>query len=106
MSVMEEEIFEASEGRYETFRGTVQFLKKKAAENNTIVTHAQIAGKLNISLDEFNTCYISDKAPPELFPLLRSQYPNLIGKITMEVFWFTQEIEAPETPMPWEDEEE
>lgn len=99
-------IYEASEGRYETFRGTVQFLKKKAAENNTIVTHAQIAGKLNIPLEQFNACYISDEAPPELFPLLRSLYPDLIGKIMLEVFWATQEIEAPETPMPWEDEEE
>ncbi len=106
MSVMEEEIFEASEGRYETFRGTVQFLKKKAAENNTIVTHAQIAGKLNISLDEFNTCYISDEADAELFPLLRSQYPDLIGNRRIINVWFTAEIDVPDPPGPWDFDEE
>lgn len=97
---------EESEGRKETFRGTIQFLKKRAAENNLIVTHAQIAGKLDIPLEQFNACYISDEAPAELFPLLRSQYPDLIGNIMLEVIWFTHVIDPPDTPDPWESDEE
>lgn len=103
---MAEGIYEASEGQRETFRGTVQFLKKKAAENNTIVTHVQIAGKLNISLEAFNTCYISDEADAELFPLLRSQYPDLMGNRRIIHIWFTEEIEVPDPTGPWDLDEE
>lgn len=99
-------IEKAAEGQEETFRGTIQFLKKRAVESNVIVTHAQIAGKLNISLDEFNTCYISDEADAELFPLLRSQYPDLIGNRQIIHVWFTEEIEVPDPPGPWDLDEE
>lgn len=103
---MAEEIFEASEGRYETFRGTIQLLKRKAAEKNVIVTHAQIAGKLNILLEQFNACYISDKADPELFPLLRSQYQDIMGNSKVILEWFTEEIEVPDPSGPWDLDEE
>ncbi|WP_142687317.1 hypothetical protein [Chitinophaga polysaccharea] len=93
---MEEELMEESSGQKETFRGTVQQLKKKAAESNVIVTHAQIAGKLNIPLEQFNACYISDEAPPELFPLLRSQYSDIIGNLRVIHIWFTETIELPD----------
>lgn len=102
---MEDEDYEESSTQRETFRGTIQFLKDKAKEKGAIVTHAQIADRLNLSVEEFNTYYVSDEAPAELFPLLRSQYVDLIGNVMVESISFTVIHDAPDPPDPFADEE-
>lgn len=103
---MEDEDYEESYTRKETFRGTIRYLKEKAKENGIIVTHAQIADRLNLSVEEFNTYYVSDEAPVELFPLIRSQYVDLIGNVMVEAISFTviHDVPDPEPP-PFPDAE-
>ncbi|MGF6929599.1 hypothetical protein QFZ48_005099 [Chitinophaga sp. W2I13] len=98
--MMEDECYEESSSRKETFRGTIQFLKKKANEKGAIVTHSQIADRLNLSVEQFNAYYVSDEAPEELFPLLRSQYPDFIGNVTVEIISFTTIHYPPDPPTP------
>ncbi|WP_436486560.1 hypothetical protein [Chitinophaga sp. ARDCPP14] len=100
--MMAEEDYEDEESctRKETFRGTIRALKQRAKDNSIIVTHSQIADRLNLSVEQFNAYYVSDEAPEELFPLLRSQYPDFIGNVTVEIISFTTIHYPPDPPTP------
>lgn len=103
--MMGDEDYKESYTQKETFRGTIRYLKEKAKEKGAVVPHAQIADRLNLSVEQFNTYYVSDEAPVELFPLLRSQYVDLIGNVMVEAISFTVTHDAPDPPDPFSDEE-
>lgn len=98
--MMEDEDYEESYTRKETFRGTIRYLKEKAKEKGAIVTHAQIADRLNLSVEQFNTYYVSDEVPTELFTLLRSQYVDLIGNVRVQRIIITEIVYPPDPETP------
>jgi hypothetical protein len=104
--MMEDEHEEESCTRKETFRGTIQALKQRAKEKGAIVTHAQIADRLNLSVEQLNAYYVGDEVPAELFPLLRSQYADLIGNLMVVSISFSRIIYPPDPPDPFSDEEQ
>jgi len=86
--------------QWETFEGTITVLKKRAAAGGVTLTNGQIAEKLNITMAQFNAYYESDRAPGELFALLRQQYREYMGNTIIEKVQFSETVyvEDPEPP--------
>lgn len=90
---------------YESFPGTIDFLKENASKSNIVLTDIDIAKKINITEEQFRNYYDSGRARSEIFTLLKSQYKDFLpGNIEIIAYEFEVELEAPDTPDPMEDE--
>ncbi len=68
----------------ESFAPTIDELKRNANFSNIIITDADIATKLKISLGEFAGYYENDNAPAEIFTLLRENYGEFMKRTFMK----------------------
>ena len=90
---------------YESFLGTINFLKDNASKSNIVLSDIDIANKINITAEQFRSYYTSGRAPSEIFTLLKSQYKDFLpAGIEIIAYEFEVELEAPDTPDPMEDE--
>ncbi|MBO9730286.1 MAG: hypothetical protein J7623_16720 [Chitinophaga sp.] len=86
----------------ESFRFTIDDLKRKAALENIQLTNNDICNVVAISEADFDNFYEKDSAPEDIFSRLRKYYGPFM---TMRFYNISIEIEI-EDPFDTEDEEE
>lgn len=80
----------------EVFPATIDRLKERAQDAGRDLTDQEIADSIGISLEVFNHYYLKDKAPEDIFPLLRQKYKELIGTLRIETYILFLEEDEPE----------
>jgi hypothetical protein len=85
----------------EVFPATIDRLIERAQDAGVPLTHASIAADLGVPLDTFEFYFKKDKAPAELFDLMRKTFKQFIGTLYIERVIMTDEFDEGE-----EDEEE
>jgi hypothetical protein len=75
----------------EVFPATIDRLKERSHDAGKELTDQEIADSIEITLEVFNHYYKKDKAPADIFPLLRKQYKDLIGGLRIEMEILTVE---------------
>ncbi|MVT08285.1 hypothetical protein [Chitinophaga tropicalis] len=75
----------------EVFPATIDRLKERAHDAGVTLTDVAIAGELGISEQTFEFYYQKDKAPAEIFHLMREKYKKFIGTLYIERMIFTDE---------------
>lgn len=86
----------------EVFPATIDRLIERAQDAGVTLTEAAIAAELGIPMEAFNMYYQKDKAPSEVFDLMRKTYKQFIGKLYIERVVLTDEVDEPDP----DDEEE
>ena len=80
----------------EVFPATIDRLIERAQDAGVILTDTGIAAELGIPMETFNMYYQKDKAPAEVFDLMRKTYKQFIGKLYIERVVLTDEFDEPD----------
>jgi len=86
---------------YESFVGTISLLIENALKQNIVLKPKDIAYGLKITDAQFDIYMQSDRAPKEIFALLRSAYPDFLSNIEVVNIEFHVQL-----PDPLTDQEE
>ncbi|MBV7532167.1 hypothetical protein [Chitinophaga sp. sic0106] len=68
----------------EVFPLTIDRLIERAQDAGQTLTHTDIAAEIGVPADTFDFYYQRDKAPAELFDLMRKKFKPLIGTLYIE----------------------
>jgi hypothetical protein len=68
----------------ESFSGTINLLKHLANNAGVQVTDGEIADKLDISIEQFNTYFKKEEAPASVFSLLRLHYGDYLKNVIVQ----------------------
>lgn len=91
----------------EVFPATIDRLIERAEDAGVTLTDTAIAAELGISMEAFNMYYQKDKAPAEIFDLMRKTYKQFIGKLYIERVVLTDEFDEPDADEDdWEGRED
>lgn len=77
-------VIDESSFRHESFGGTILVLKENALKQNVVLNDKDIAAAIEITADQYQSHLKTDKAPPELFKLMRSVFENYL--LGLEVY--------------------
>ena len=66
------------------FPATIDRLIERAQDAGITLTDAAIAAELGIPIETFKTYYQKDKAPSEIFDLMRKKFKQFIGTLYIE----------------------
>lgn len=90
----------------EVFPATIDRLIERAQDAGRTLTDTAIAAELGISIETFNMYYQKDKAPSEIFDLMRKKFKQFIGTLYIERVVLTDEFDEPDSDdEDWESEE-
>ncbi|QHS58794.1 hypothetical protein [Chitinophaga agri] len=68
----------------EVFPATIDRLIERAQDAGKTLTDTDIAAELGIPMDTFKLYYQKDKAPAEVFDLMRKKFKQFIGTLYIE----------------------
>ncbi|SDH35798.1 hypothetical protein [Chitinophaga filiformis] len=85
----------------EVFPATIDRLIERAQDAGKTLTDTDIAAELDIPIDTFRLYYKKDKAPAEIFDLMRKKFKQYIGTLYIECVILSDEFDEPDS-----DEEE
>jgi hypothetical protein len=86
----------------EVFPATIDRLIERAQDAGSTLTETAIAAELGIPMETFNMYYQKDKAPSEIFDLMRKKFKQFIGTLYIERVVLTDEFDEADA----EDEDE
>lgn len=81
----------------EVFPATIDRLIERAQDAGKTLTDTAIAAELGISIETFNLYYQKDKAPSEIFDLMRKKFKQFIGTLYIERVVLTDEFDEPDS---------
>ncbi|MCF6407254.1 hypothetical protein L3C95_30450 [Chitinophaga filiformis] len=81
----------------EVFPATIDRLIERAQDAGTTLTETAIAAELGISMETFKIYYQKDKAPSEIFDLMRKKFKQFIGTLYIERVVLTDEFDEPDS---------
>lgn len=81
----------------EVFPATIDRLIERAHDAGVTLTDTGIAAELDIPIDTFNLYYKKDKAPAEVFDLMRKKYKQFIGTLYIERVVLTDDFDDSDT---------
>jgi hypothetical protein len=81
----------------EVFPATIDRLIERAQDAGKTLTDTDIAAELGIPVETFRTYYKKDKAPPEIFDLMRKKFKQFIGTLYIECVILTDDFDEPDS---------
>jgi hypothetical protein len=91
----------------EVFPATIDRLIERAEDAGVTLTDTAIAAELGISMETFRIYYQKDKAPSEIFDLMRRKFKQFIGTLYIERVVLTDEFDDSDLEdEDWESEED
>lgn len=81
----------------EVFPATIDRLIERAQDAGKTLTEADIAAELGIPVETFSLYYQKDKAPSEVFDLMRKKFKQFIGTLYIERVILTDEFDDDDT---------
>lgn len=80
----------------EVFPATIDRLIERAQDAGRTLTDTAIAAELGISIETFQMYYQKDKAPSEIFDLMRKKFKQFIGTLYIERVILSDEFDEPD----------
>jgi len=77
----------------EVFPATIDRLIERAQDAGTTLTDTSIAAEIGIPIETFKLYYQKDKAPAEIFDLMRKKFKQFIGTLYIERVVLTDEFD-------------
>ena len=90
----------------EDFRLTIDALKRISKQSGNEVTNTEISKRLGISIPQLEKYYNTNDVPHNIYTLLREKFSEFLSGFGIDRVRFTDYKEAPEPPIPGEDDDE